>query len=481
MSIVKKVTKNVSYLLLARTVFRVLTAVTLIYAANYLGSERFGMLETATAWANAFLALNDIGMSTLIVREAARDEKKMAVYFGNTLIVELLLSVVLFGVIMAVGLGIGYDNTTLVLMAIMGAAGLIYEFRKVMRGILRVMMNLKAVAILEVLNGLVYLLLAVWIFATVTDLDLGLVGLAHSKLWTNVLMVSALFVYVLKYVKPKVNVKRIPEMVKQSYVFTLYNMFFMLYFQIDQIILSIMRGASEVGVYGASAKIVNLFLFIPLMLFQVTMPLMWRYSEKDMDKYKRVNMLTWRYLAAFGVPAGVGIALLAGDIIPFVYRSPEYLVAVPVLSTLGWFLAMRFFGISQGNSLTTTDRQGLRAAIQIVSVGINIALDIWLIQKYGARGAAIATLITETVIATSYIWYSLNYLKQSVFETAKQLFPILLATAVMGGLIALAKGSMHVIVLVICGAAIYLILLWLFRFFRAEDKQILKQLTSRSS
>lgn len=480
MSVVKKVFKNVSYLLFARTLFRVLTAIALIYAANYLGTERFGMLETATAWANAFLALNDIGMSTLIVREASRDKNKMAVYFGNTLIVELILSIVLFAVVIGIGLGIGYDSTTITLMAIMGAAGLIYEFRKVMRGIFRVMMRLKAVAILEVINGALYLLLAIWIFGAVTDKDMGLIGLAHANLWTNVLMVVALFIYTLKFVKPHVDLRQIPAMVKQSYVFTLYNMFFMLYFQIDQIILSIMRGPAEVGIYSAPAKIVNVFLFIPIMTFQVTMPLMWRLSSSNMEKYKKVNMIIWRYLAAFGVPAGIGLALLASEIVPFVFRKPEYLASIPVMAVLGWFLSVRFMGISQGNSMTTSDREGLRAVIQIISVGINIVLDIWLIARYGAYGAAIATLITETLICSSYIIYSVRQLQESVSYTIRQLAPIGAATAVMSGLIALAKGHLHVIVLVVCGALVYLLFLWIFRFFKATDKQMLKQLTSRS-
>lgn len=478
MNIVRSVFTNVSYLLIARMAFRVLTAVVLIYAARYLGVERFGMFETALAWSNAFLALNDVGMSTLIVREAARDEKKMAVYFGNTLAVEVVLSIVLYAAIIGIGLALRYDPTIISLMMILGAAGLVFEFRKVMRGIFRVVMDLKFVAILEVINGVLYLLLAIWIFSAFADIDMGMMGLAHSRLWVNVLVILAMLVYTLRFIRPTFAPKEIWPMIKQSYVFTLYNLFFMLYFQIDQIILSIMKDSAEVGIYSAPAKIVSLFLFIPLMVFQVIMPLMYRYSTNNIERYKKVNHLLWRYLAAFGIPAGIGLWFLAPNIIGLVFDA-SYSASVPVLAVMGLFLAIRFTGISQGNSLTTNDRQGLRAVIQIVSVGINIVLDILLITTYGALGAAYATLITEAIIASCYIVFSAHFLKESIIRNAASLIPVLLATAGMVGALFLFLDRFHVILLVLFGALVYVFLLWIFRFFKAVDRQIVQQIVQK--
>lgn len=465
--------------MIARVSFRFLTAAILAYAARYLGASNYGMFETALAWSNAFLALNDIGMSTLIVREAARDEKKMAVYFGNTLIVEVVLSIILYAVIIGIGLGIGYDATTITLMMILGAAGLIFEFRKVMRGIFRVLLRLKWVAALEVLNGALYFLIVLWIIAAVDDRSLGLLGIAHARLWVNLFIVLALFILTVRIVRPRVDLKQIPAMVKQSYVFTLYNLFFMLYFQIDQILLSIIADAEAVGIYSAPAKVVGMLLFIPLMVFQVSMPTMYRLSEQNIEKYKRINRLIWRYLVAFGVPAGIGLTLLADDIVPWIF-GPEFTASIVVMQVMGFFLVTRFFSISQGNSLTTTDRQGLRAIIQIISVGVNIVLDIWLIQTYGAVGAAIATLITEALIGVNYLIFSWSFLKENAFAQLRSVVPVFAATAAMSGLIFLAKPHLHVIVVVLFGALFYALFLWAFRFFTAQDMRLLTDIRSRA-
>lgn len=478
MTLVKTVFKNVSYLLIARTIFRFLTAGSMLYAANYLGGDRYGSLETAIAWANVFLALNDLGMSQLIVREAARDEKKMAIYFGNTLVVEVILSVVLVGVVMGAGLLAGYDSLTMTLLAIMAVAGLVFEFRKVMRSIFRIMLKLKFVAFLEILNGALYLLTAIWIFATIKDLDLGVLGLAHARLWVNVIIIVALLAYTLKFVKPAFDAKQIWPMIKQSYVFTLYDTFFMLYFQVDQIILSLMRSPLEVGVYSAPAKVVGLLLFIPIMVFQVTTPIMYRLSKTDITKYKRINRIIFRYLAAFGIPAGIGMAILADQITVLLFHKPEYIASIAIMQVMGIFLAIRFSSLSQGSSLTTTDRQGLRAGIQIVSIIINIILDIYLIHKYGALGAAYSTLVAEITISGSYLFFSARYLKESVIKNLLVLTPVVISTALMSGAILLIKPHVHVIVSMLCGIVLYAFFLWIFRFFKAQDRKILKNIVS---
>lgn len=478
MSLAKSVFKNTSYLLIARTIFRLLTAVVLIYMAQYLSTEEYGMYSTALAWSNVFLALNDLGMSTLIVRESARNPKLLPVYFGNTLFVETILSIFFFFVTIGIGKFLHYDHTTILMIALLTAAGLIFEFRKVVRGIFRVRMELKLVAVMEVVNGLLYLGATLGIIHFITNTHTGLLALGHTRLWTNVLVIVILFIIILRNIKPKFASKQLWPMIKQSYLFTLYNMFFMLYFQIDQIIISIIKGESAVGTYSASANIVIFFLFIPIMLFQVIMPLMYRLSRNNIERYKRINLTIWRYLSAFGVPAGIGISLLASEIILLVYPD-RYAASIPLLTVMGIFYSIRMLGISQGNSMTTTDRQGMRALIQILSVGVNIILDIILVTKFGALGATISTLITESIICASYLIFSAHHLKESLITNFASIAPIFFATAGMGLFIHFIHEHAALWLIIPSAIILYVFLLWAFRFFRPLDKKIILQIISR--
>jgi O-antigen/teichoic acid export membrane protein len=150
-----------------------------------------------------------------------------------------------------------------------------------------------------------------------------------------------------------------------------------------------------------------------------------------------------------------------------------------MMQIFGVFLAIRFVGIAHGNSLTTTDRQSLRAKMQAISVAVNIILDIALIYFYGPIGAAIATLITEIGITSSTIVLTSRHLRESFNSIAKGLMPIVAAGAGMAGMLVLLKPTVSVIVLVIFGSILYLFLLWVFRFFTPHDRALIGEIVKR--
>jgi len=485
MSLAKATAKNISYLLVARVAFRFLNAAALIYAARYLGNDRYGVFITATAWANAFLALNDIGMSTLLLRVGARNPEKMPVYFGNTLLVESVLSIIIWIALLCVGATL-YDAQTFLLIGILAASNLVYEFRKVMRGVFRSHLNLRPVALTEVINGMLFCAATVIIIFTVKNPDAGLLHIAFASLWTDVVCVVALLVITLRILKPKVDLSQLRRMIAEAWPFTIYNLFYMIYFQVDQILISLILTSTAVGVYAAPAQIVTVLLFIPIMVFQVTTPLMYRLSRDDHKKYARVHRIMWRYLSAFGVPAGIGTLLLASPILTTVYgnryfaHDPSLLAqAVTIMQLFGLFLSIRFIGISHGNALTTSDRQPLRAKIQAVAVACNVLFDIILIWFYGPIGAAISTLCIETITTLLIIVITSRNLNEPLLHITQGLLPIFAATGVMALGITLLKGHFSVILLVVFGAALYLLFLWIFHFFTQKDRLLLAEIFSR--
>ncbi len=481
MSTIKSTAKNISYLLVARTCFRFLTAIALTYAANYLGGERYGMLETATAWSNALLAMASVGMSQLAIREASRDKSVLPLYFGNALLIEAIVSLFIFAIIIIIGLALPYSDTVVVLMAITAAGALIYEFRKLMRGAFRVTQNMGFIAIQEAINGALFLISTIVIFAVVHDKAAGLYGIVIAQLAINTLSVIVLLIYTLRSVTPVFDVSHIRGMLKQSYSFGLNNVFFMLYFQIDQIIISILLGTTAVGIYSAPTKVVYILLFIPSIVFQVTTPLMFRWSVRARDKYKQLNRIQYRYLSAVGIPAGIGLSLLAGQIIPLIFHRPEYTASIPIMEVMGAFLAIRFIGIALSNALTTSDRQQLRALLQIVFIGLNIILDILLIRQYGIIGAAYGSTISELGLSLACLIVTIRYLRESPWQYIRDAIPILLASSLMGLVLILVRQHLHVILVVAIGTAVYALALYLFRFFQPGDKAIFKQLMPTKS
>jgi len=78
-----------------------------------LGAEGFGILSFAIAIVGIFTILTDLGISTLTVRDVARDRSLGPKYLGNGLIIKVILAVVSFGLIaLAVNL-LNYPSETI--------------------------------------------------------------------------------------------------------------------------------------------------------------------------------------------------------------------------------------------------------------------------------------------------------------------------------------------------------------------------------
>ena len=54
-----------------------------MYTARYLGAEGFGILSFALAFTGIFGVFTNLGLSTLTVREVARDKSLASKYLGN--------------------------------------------------------------------------------------------------------------------------------------------------------------------------------------------------------------------------------------------------------------------------------------------------------------------------------------------------------------------------------------------------------------
>jgi O-antigen/teichoic acid export membrane protein len=90
----------------------------------------------------------------------------------------------------------------------------------------------------------------------------------------------------------------------------------------------------------------------------------------------------------------VGLLTTSWFVIPFIFGSAYIPSIIPLLLLIPYMLSFAFSAIT-GLFL---DYQGLattRAIYLVVTIVLNVLLNLWLIPKYGAAGTAIATSISS--------------------------------------------------------------------------------------
>jgi len=117
-----------------------------------------------------------------------------------------------------------------------------------------------------------------------------------------------------------------------------------------------------------------------------------------------------RYLALISFPIHLGLAAIAGPVMWIVYGH-KYMGAVPALTVAACLGIPKAFLLPIQALLSSWDRQDLIIRWGLIAGLLNIALDLALIPRHGALGAAFANGITQTFSVVALWLVAMRLLK----------------------------------------------------------------------
>jgi O-antigen/teichoic acid export membrane protein len=190
--------------------------------------------------------------------------------------------------------------------------------------------------------------------------------------------------------------------------------------RLDFIILSVMAGPAVLGVYAVASKFAELFRIIGMALTYVFYPRFAREGpERAIEQSRRllpkVGLLSPAVLAPLWITAGF--------VIPAFY-GPAFEAAVTPTRIILFGLAFDgIAGVITG-TLYGLGRPGLNSCAMGAGLVVTTALDLTLIPRYGATGAAIASAAAYTTTAVAllaFFWW----VAREARETRRATDPVL--------------------------------------------------------
>lgn len=169
------------------------------------------------------------------------------------------------------------------------------------------------------------------------------------------------------------------------------------YSWMDVAIIGFFLTQAEVGVYEIAWRISAVTILFSSSIATVIFPQVSQWSAEDATE--RIEEILPKAIAPalfFVLPAFFGTLLFSRKILGIVFGS-EY--------SIGWFVLIILMGekmfqavhVLLGKSLQGVDRPDLAAKATIVSIGINMVLNIILVFYFGISGAAVATALSFVV------------------------------------------------------------------------------------
>jgi O-antigen/teichoic acid export membrane protein len=166
-----------------------------------------------------------------------------------------------------------------------------------------------------------------------------------------------------------------------------------IHLRIDQIMIESMLTFEEVGIYSVASRLVESWYFVPGILVAALLPYFVNLKEISQVNYTKKLTVFFSYMFWMGISIGA-VTLLFGEVVVITLFGEQYEKSYSVIAISIWAGVFVAQGTVASIWQITENKQIFRVYIQILSVVLNITLNLFLIERIGVDGAAIATLIT---------------------------------------------------------------------------------------
>ena len=402
----KSLVRNSLWELLAKAINIACQAAYFTVVVRVLGTENYGAFVGITALAALIFPFANLGSGDVLIQQVSRDKKVFSMYWGNTLIIVLVASLLLTLIAYLISPFIFSNITNLpailiILLAdLTGLAMFIVSAKAFMSRNL-----LKNSSFLQIISTALKLLAAI-LLATFNQPSL----LQWSYLYLLSAIITAAWgiIWVSKTLgRPKLAVKDIPVMANQGIYFAIGESAYNINSDIDKTMLASMSTLEATGIYGAAYRLIQVGSIPIYAVLSASYPKFFQEGVKGIKGCLSLVKGLLPFVVVYGIVSLAGCLIFApwityilGDEYQNAIATLRWLAPIPIIGSIQLLLA---------NTLTGAGFQKTRSAIQVVTAIGNVGLNFWLIPLYSWKGAVWATLSSDTFrvvcLAIAVSWF----------------------------------------------------------------------------
>ncbi len=214
-----------------------------------------------------------------------------------------------------------------------------------------------------------------------------------------------------------------------------------LYMKIDLVMLGHLAGADAVGQYTAAVRLSELWHVAPMAISVSVFPALVRARDDGALGQGLAPFMQALYdlMAVLGFVVAVPLSLLAKSATWAVYGA-GYAESGPILAAHIWSLVFVCLGLARGRWLVASHRTHLLLYTSLLGAGANVGLNLLLIPRYGAQGAAWAAVASQAVAnyGSCLLWPAL---REPLAQMSRALLLPFRARAAWRGIVTVWKGS----------------------------------------
>lgn len=391
------VSKNIFHLLSSSVLQKAIAFVYFALIARWLGVEDTGSYFFALSWTLMFTTVTDMGLTPVLIREAAKDTAATEKYLNQVLALKIPLTAlaVLFAVVGAWIFNISPETRSLVMLAaiVISLDAISIAFY----GVLRAHHVLKYEGLGLIIGQSITMAIGLTALKLEAPIAFLILALIAGSAWNAL---SAAWI-----VRKRLGIRLrlswdfdfAKSLMRMAIPFALAGLFVKVYTSADAVLLTHFKGEAAAGLYSVPYKLTFAFQFVPMAFTAAFYPAMsraWVHDRRELGEL--FHKALWA-LVLIATPIAAGIMALAPELVNFVYGQ-DYMPAVIAVQLLILSLLPIFLDFPVGSLLNACDRQMTQTKLMGIATVISVLLNIILIPPYGLIGVVIASVVSHVIL-----------------------------------------------------------------------------------
>jgi polysaccharide transporter, PST family len=387
--------KNISWLVFDRVWRLSISLFVGVWLTRYLGPDNFGKINYVLAFVGIAGVISSLGMESFLIKELTYDSANKNDILSSAFLLRLAVALFVFIFLLILFFFTNEPRYNFLLFFILAPQLLSNPFGIVDYAL---QSDLKA-RVTVIFRNTFFLIVAALKIVSIVN-RWSIYSIAVLMVLDVYLGDLSLFFYFLKknqkFSPFKINKSYIKELSVKSVPFLMSNVAIVIYMKVDQILLGKLSSPLQVGYFTAATKITEIFYFVPLIITGSLFKLLIEAKKESRERYLKYSRIIFFSFLAASILISVVVSCFSSQIVVHLFGE-KFVDSIGVLKTYNWCLVPIFCGVAFGQLLVIEDCQSIVLYKTIIGVALNILLNIVLIPKYGAFGAAIATIITQFI------------------------------------------------------------------------------------
>lgn len=386
--------KNTCYLISGKFIRTAISMVLGMLTARYLGPEKYGILNHAAAYTGFFCSLCTLGLDGILVQELTENMEKSGEILGTALILRGISSIISAAVLFVLVITAGKDDPMLQTAVLLYSVGMVVQSAEFLQYWFQSRLQFRITVSVALAAAMVMAGYKLYLIMT----GKSICWFASAVLAEQIPAACLLFLMYSRTGGTKLNFSRemAVALLKKSCHFILPGLMVAVYAQTDKIMLGQLTGEKEIGYYTAAGSVCSGWCFVLIAVIESAVPEIVRIYRQNPAQFDRKNRQLYAGIFYLSGIVSTGLCLFADPLTVFFYGN-AYAPAAKTLRILTWHTGFSYLGVARNTWIVCHERQRYLIWCYLSAAISNVGLNLLLVPRWGALGAAAASLAAQVV------------------------------------------------------------------------------------